>query len=92
MMCALMFIISNHYGIKCLSNLLQLEQSLMFKVMSDIMQTGMKCEIHLLLQLVCAGKKMICALMLIIRNHDVIKCLSNLLQLETCNVMFLSDF
>ena len=38
MNCALMFIISNHYGTKCLSNLLQLERcSDMFKVISDIM-------------------------------------------------------
>ena len=36
--CAFMFIISNHYGIKCVSNLLQLEPcNDMFKVISDIM-------------------------------------------------------
>ena len=33
------------------------------------------------------GKKMICALMFIISNHNGINCLSNLLQLEPCNVM-----
>ena len=39
MNCALMFIISNHYGIKCVSNLLQLEPcNDMFKVISDIME------------------------------------------------------
>ena len=38
MNCALMFIISNHYERKCLSNLLQSEPcSDMFKVISDIM-------------------------------------------------------
>ena len=38
MICALMFITSNQYGIKCLSNLLQLEQrNDMFKVIFDIM-------------------------------------------------------
>ena len=36
--CALMFILSNHCGRKCASNLLQLEPSIdMFKVISDIM-------------------------------------------------------
>ena len=35
---ALMFILSNHYAIKCLSNLLQLEPcNVMLKVISDIM-------------------------------------------------------
>ena len=49
----------------------------------------MICEIQLLLQLISANaKKMICALMFIINNHNGIKCLSNLLQLEPCNVMF----
>ena len=38
MICALMFILSNHYEIKCLSNPLQLEPRIvMFKVISDIM-------------------------------------------------------
>ena len=37
MICALMSIIRNHYGIKCLSNLLQLEPcNPMLKVISDI--------------------------------------------------------
>ena len=38
MICALMFIISNHYGTKCLRNVLQFEPCyIMFIVMSDIM-------------------------------------------------------
>ena len=42
MNCALMFIISNHYGRKCLSNLLHLERcNVMFKVISDIIVIGM---------------------------------------------------
>ena len=36
--CALMFIISNHYGTKCLTNRLQVEPcNVMCKVISDIM-------------------------------------------------------
>ena len=54
MICALMFIISNHYGIKCLSNLLQLEAcNVMFKVMTQ-WHIGMICEIQLSLQLISA--------------------------------------
>ena len=38
MICSLMFIINNHYGLKCLNNLLQLEPcNVMFTVISDIM-------------------------------------------------------
>ena len=38
MICALMFVISNHCGIKCLIILLQLEPcNVMFKVISEIM-------------------------------------------------------
>ena len=38
MIFALMLIITNHYGIKCLSNLLQLEQwNVKFKLHSDMM-------------------------------------------------------
>ena len=37
MICALMFVISSHYGIKCASNLtLQEPCNVMFKVISDI--------------------------------------------------------
>ena len=59
MICALMFIISYHYGIICLSNLLQcnimncfcnllqLEQcKIMFKATTYIMTIDMKCEIQ----------------------------------------------
>ena len=34
------------------------------------------------------GKKMISALMFITNNHYGIKCLSNLLQLESCKLSF----
>ena len=59
LICALMFITSNHYGIKCLSNLLQVEQcNVMFTVISDIMAHWYEMEIKLLLQLVSAlGRK-----------------------------------
>ena len=59
----------------------------MFIVISDIMAHW---EVQLFLQLVSAlfRKKMICALMFIISNQYGIKCLSNLQQLEPCNVMF----
>ena len=83
---ALMFIISNHYGIKCLSNLQQLEPcNVIFKVISDIMANW--CDLWIAIHF-CNGKKMICALMFIIRYDYGIKCLCNLLELETCNVMF----
>ena len=59
----------------------------MFKVTSDTMTDCIICEIQLLLQS-CNAKKKNCALMLIIRNHEGTKCLTNLLQLEPCNVMF----
>ena len=36
----------------------------------------------------CNAKKMLWELMFIISNHCGLKCLSNLLQLEPCNVMF----
>ena len=88
--CALMFIISNHYGIKCLSNLLQLEPcNVMFKVISDIMAHwyDMWNSIDIAINF-CKAKKMISALMFIISNHYGIKCLSNLQQLEPCNVIF----
>ena len=48
MTCALMFIRSNNYGIKCLRNLLQLEHcNNMFKVISDIIPHLHDCEIQL---------------------------------------------
>ena len=71
MNCALMFMLSNHYGIKCVSNLLQLEPcNDMFKVVYDIWHIALICEIQLLLN---------CALMFILSNHHGIKCVSNLL-------------
>ena len=89
MICALMFIISNHYGISCLCNLLQLEPcNVMFKVISDIMEhwydlwNTIVIAIHF-----CNAKNIICALMFIISNHYGIKCLSNLLQLESWSVV-----
>ena len=61
----------------------------MFKVISDIMAHwyDMWNSIDIAINF-CNAKKMICALMFIISNHYGIKCLSNLLQLEPCNVMF----
>ena len=57
MICALMFIISNHHEIKSLSNLLQLEPcNVMFKVVSDIWHIGMISEIQLLSQLISSMK------------------------------------
>ena len=87
MQSVLMFMISNHYGIKCLRNLLPC--NIMFKVISDIMAHwhDMWNTINIAINF-CNAKKMICALMFILSNHYGIKCLSNLLQLEPCNVMF----
>ena len=47
----------------------------------------MICEIRFLLQLISA-MQMICGLMFIISNHNGINYISNLLQLQPCNVMF----
>ena len=53
MICALMFIISNQFVIKCLSNLLQFDPcNVMFNVFSVIMAHWYDCKIHLLLQLI----------------------------------------
>ena len=53
-----MFVISNHYGIKCLINLLQLEPcNGMFNVISVIMAHWYKCKIHFLLQLIFAMQR-----------------------------------
>ena len=69
MICALMFIIINHHGIKCLSNLLQLKPcNVMLKVISDIMAHWW----HVMRNTISVAvnffnvKKMICALMFII--------------------------
>ena len=71
MICALMFIISNHYGISCLCNLLQLEPcNVMFKVISDIMAHWYDMWNSIVIAInFCNAKKMICALMFIISNH-----------------------
>ena len=87
MNCAMMFIISNHYGIKCVSNLLQLEPcNDMFKVISDIMEHSYDIWNTIINAInFCNAKKMNCALMFIMSNHYGRKCLSNLLQLEPRN-------
>ena len=84
MICELMFIISNHYGIKCLTNPLQLEPcNVMSKVISDIMPHWYDlCNIIVIAINYGNVKKMICALILIISIHYEIKCFSNLLLLE----------
>ena len=89
---ALMIITSFHYGIKCLSNLLQLEpRNDMFQVISDIM---VYCYVSNTITVVIdflhliSWQKMICSLMFITSNQYGIKCLSNLLQLEQRNDMF----
>ena len=83
----LIFIISYHYGIKCVSNLLQLEPcNDMCLVISDIMadyndmwNTIIKAIIFL---------KMNGALMFLISNYYGRKCLSDLLQLQPFNDLF----
>ena len=71
MICALMFIISNHYGIKCVSNLLQLEPcNDMFKVISDIMAHCYDMWNTIITEInFWNAMKMNCALMFIICNH-----------------------
>ena len=89
MICVCMFIISNH-EIKYLSNLLQLEPcDGMFKVISDIMPHWYDLRNRIVIAIhICNAKKMIYALMFIISCLRAIKYLSNLLQLEPCNVIF----
>ena len=72
-----------------MNNLLHLEPcNVMFIVISDMM-----AHWNILLNTIifefnfCNGKKMNCLLMFIISNHNVRKCLSNLLHLERCKVM-----
>ena len=81
MNCALMFIMSNHYGRKFVSNLVQLEPcNDMFKVISDIMAHCYDmCNTTI---------NELCIDVFIISNNDGIKCVSNLVQLEPCNDMF----
>ena len=75
---------------KCLSYLLQVEPcNVMFKVISDIIAYWYEIGMTIVIAIrFCNGKKMICALMFIISYHYGIIYLSNLLQLEPCNVMF----
>ena len=79
----------DHYGIKCLSNPLQLERcNVMFKVISDMMAQWNYVRNSIVIAInFCNGKKMICALMFIISKHYGIKCLIHLIQLEPCNAM-----
>ena len=60
----------------------------MFKVISDIMAHWHEMWNTILIAIsFSTGMKMICALMLIISNHYGMKCISNLIQLEPCNVI-----
>ena len=85
---ALRFIIRNHYGRKCFSNLLQLKLCyVMFNVISDIIAHLYDMRNTIVISInFCIGNKMICAFWFIIPNHGI-KCLANLLQLQPCNVM-----
>ena len=90
MNCALRFIISNPYGIKCPSTPLQSEPyNIMFKVISDILSHWYDLwNTIVIARNFYNSNEMNCALRFIISNHYGIKCLSNQLQLEPCNVMF----
>ena len=89
MNCTLIFIICNHYGRKCLINILQLEPCNVFKVISD-----MKAHCYDMWNTIivainfCKAKNMNFALMFIISNHYWRKYRSNLLLLEPCSDMF----
>ena len=88
-LCIDVFIISNNDGIKCVSNLVQLEPcNDMFKVISDIMAHCYDMWNAIINAInFCNAKKMNCALMFIMSNHYGRKCINNLSQLEKCNVM-----
>ena len=90
MNCTLVLIISNHYGIICLSNLLLLEScNVMLNVISGILAHWYDMWNTIVIAIdFCNAKKLIWELIFILSNHDGIKCLSNPLQLEPCNVMF----
>ena len=68
---ALMFIISNRYGIKRISNLLQSEEcNIMFEVISDIMAHWYDMRnTNLIAISFSSGMKMISAFVPIISNH-----------------------
>ena len=62
MCCALMFIISNHYGIKCLSDLLQIEPcDELFKVISVVMSHWYMLNQFIIAIIFCNAKKIKCA-------------------------------
>ena len=64
MICALMFITSNHNGINFLRNLLHLQCNIMFKVISDIMAHWNQIRYTIVIAIsFCTVKKMICVLM-----------------------------
>ena len=69
---ALMFFLSNHYGIQCLRNLIQLEPRDVFKVISDTMQWQI-VKIELIYNCysinICNAKKTINALIFIMSNY-----------------------
>ena len=73
---ALMFIKSNHYGIKCVSNLVQLEPyNDMLKVISNIMAHCYDMWNTIIATInFCNAKKMNCVLMFIISNYYGIQC------------------
>ena len=108
MICALMFIMSQHHGKNVVviyysynhvinfCNAKKMICALMFKWVNMIKHHGKNVVViyysynHVIN--FCNAKKMICALMFIKCNQYWIQCLSNLLQLELCNVMkVLSD-
>ena len=68
---ALMFIMSNHYGRKCLRNLLHFEPlNDLFKVISDIRAQCFDLWNTIIKAInFCNGKKMNCALFFIMSNH-----------------------
>ena len=84
MICASMFNISNHYGIKWLSNLLRFEPcNVMFKLIFDKMGHWDDTWNRIVIAIIFHNA--ICALMFNKRNCYGIKCLCNLLHLEPCN-------
>ena len=94
MNCALMFIMRNHYGRICLSELLKLKPSNdTFKVISDILAICFDMWKQQLMKSISAmQRKWICSLMFIICNHYGIKCVSDLLQFLNNVMMCLKWF
>ena len=61
----------------------------MFKLISDLMAQWYAMWNTIVMAIdVCIAKKIICTFMIIISYYYGIKCLSNLLQLHPCYVMF----